>query len=61
MEVELENMRRHNVFSVVEPPVGAKAIGTMWVHKEKWTPTGAYLKHKARLCAQGFTQVEGVD
>lgn len=61
IEVELENMRQHGVFTIVELPDGAKAIGTTWVFKEKWTPAGAYLKHKARLCAQGFTQVEGVD
>lgn len=61
IEVELENMRRHDVFTVTELPQGAKAIGTTWVFKEKWSTGGSYIKHKATMCAQGFTQVEGVD
>lgn len=54
-------MKKHAVFTVVELPEGSKAIGSTWVYREKLTPTGVYIKHKARLCAQGFTQKEGVD
>lgn len=54
-------MSRHDVFSVVDLSEVAKSVGTTWVFREKWAPTGAFVKHKARLCAQGFTQVEGVD
>lgn len=61
IEIKLKNMRRHGVFTATELPDGAKAIGTTWVFKEKWSPAGSYIKHKARLCARGFTQVEGVD
>lgn len=61
IQAELDNMKRHDVFSIVELPDGAKSVGTTWVFKDKWSPTGVFIKHKARLCAQGFTQVEGVD
>lgn len=61
IQVELDNMAQHNVSFIVELPGGAKTIGTTWVFDEKWVPNGVYLKHKARLCAQGLTQSEGVD
>lgn len=61
IQTELENMAKHEVFTVVELPQGAKSVGTTWVFRDKWAPTGEVIKHKARLCAQGFTQVEGVD
>lgn len=61
IKTELDNMARHDVFTIVELPEGAKSVGTTWFYKEKWSPTGAFIKHKARLCAQGFTQVEGID
>lgn len=35
IDVELENMARHNVFTVVELNRGAKTIGITWVFKEK--------------------------
>lgn len=47
IEVELENMKKQAVFSVVELPEGAKAIGSTWVYTEKLTPTGVHIKHKA--------------
>lgn len=61
IQAELDNMSRHGVFTVVELPDGAKSVGTTWVFREKWAPSGIFVKHKARLCAQGFTQVEGID
>lgn len=59
--VELDNMSRRNVWTVVELPPGCRAVGTVWVFKTKYKPDGAFVKHKARLCAQGFSQVVGVD
>lgn len=61
IEVELDNLKKHNVFTVVELPAGAEVIGSTWVYQEKLTPTGVYIKHKAHLCAQGFTQKEGIN
>lgn len=61
IQAELNNMTKHGVFTVVKLPKGAKSVGTTWVFRDKWTPTVEFIKPKARLCAQGFTQVEGVD
>ncbi|GKE51488.1 putative ribonuclease H-like domain-containing protein, partial [Tanacetum coccineum] len=46
---------------VVELPNGKKAIGTKWVYRNKKDEKGIVIKNKARLVAQGYTQVEGID
>lgn len=58
---ELTALDDMNVWSEVELPDGAHAIGTTWVFKKKTGPHGELIKFKARLCAQGFSQVEGID
>lgn len=40
---------------------GRKAIGCKWIFKQKIGPDGKIISHKARLVAQGFTQVQGED
>lgn len=59
--VELANMERRGVWSVVELPEGSRAVGTVWVFKTKLRPDRSLLKHMARLCAQGFAQIAGID
>jgi Reverse transcriptase (RNA-dependent DNA polymerase) len=53
-----ENM---NIFEVVLCPKGQKVIGSHWVFRIKCGPDGNILKYKARVVAEGFTQVEGLD
>jgi hypothetical protein len=54
---ELEALRARGVFGdLQELPKGRRAIGNQWVHAEK--SDGCL---KARLVAQGFSQVEGID
>jgi hypothetical protein len=36
-------------------------IGTKWIFKNKQEEDGEVVRNKARLIAQGFSQVEGVD
>ena len=36
-------------------------VGSKWVFRYKHNKTGSVVKHHARLVAQGFTQVDGVD
>ena len=36
-------------------------IGTKWVFRNKQDQDGIVIRNKARLVAQGYTQVEGVD
>ena len=46
---------------MVDLPVGKRAIGCRWVYKIKYNADGSVERYKARLLAQGYTQVEGVD
>ncbi|CAJ2645128.1 unnamed protein product [Trifolium pratense] len=42
-------------------PDGINVIGTKWVYKNKTDENGDITRNKARLVAQGCTQIEGVD
>ena len=53
---EMESLDKHDVFELTNLPKGYKTIGCRWVFDIK----GDGCK-KARLVAQGFLQVEGVD
>jgi hypothetical protein len=53
---ELEALRRRNVFKLTDLPKGRKTIGCRWVFDIKSDG-----RKKARLVAQGYSQVEGID
>jgi hypothetical protein len=57
----LELLEANETWEVVERPNGANVVGSKWVFKLKCTETGDVDKYKARLIAQGFTQVPGID
>ena len=42
-------------------PAGRKPIRTKWIFKRKLHADGSVARYKARLVAQGFSQVEGED
>ncbi|WVZ75632.1 hypothetical protein U9M48_023669 [Paspalum notatum var. saurae] len=58
---ELENFERNHVWDLVEPPPNCRPIGTKWVFKNKQGEDGMVVRNKARLVAQGFCQMEGID
>ena len=60
MQEELNNFKRNQVWELVERPK-ANMIGTKWVFRNKQDKHGVVIRNKARLVAQGFTQVEGLD
>jgi hypothetical protein len=61
MHEELENFERNHVWTLVEPPRDVNVIGTKWIFKNKHGENGEIVRNKARLVAQGFSQVEGLD
>ena len=62
MHEELNNFKRNKVWKLVPRPKDCKnVIGTKWVFKNKQDSNGIVIRNKARLVAQGFSQVEGVD
>src|SRR5436190_8829172 len=60
MQEELNNFTRNEVRSLVERPK-QNVIGTKWVFRNKQDENGVVTRNKARLVAQGFTQIEGLD
>jgi hypothetical protein len=61
MHEELENFERNQVWTLVEPPRDVNVIGTKWVFKNKLGEDDEIMRNKARLIAQRFSQVEGLD
>jgi hypothetical protein len=62
MHEELNNFERNKVWSLVEKPKDCRnVIGTTWVFKNKQDVNGIVVRNEARLVAQGFSQVEGID
>ena len=47
--VKRPDPRKHNI------------IGTKWIYRNKQDEHGQVVRNKARLIAQGYTQVEGID
>jgi len=58
---ELKEFVRQNLFSTVPRPVGHKVIGCKWVFKTKFDKNSQVQHYKARLIAQGFSQIPGMD
>ncbi|MBW0462470.1 hypothetical protein O181_002185 [Austropuccinia psidii MF-1] len=61
IDKELKTMEDLNVWEVVPITAETKLIGTTWVFKTKRNAKNEVLEHKARLCAQGFSQTPGID
>ena len=60
MQEELNNFTRNEVWSLVERPK-QNVIGTKWVFRNKQDEHGVVTINKARLVAQGYTQIEGLN
>lgn len=61
MQEELNQFRRSEVWELVPRPNDVNVIGTKWIYKNKSDENGIITRNKARLVAQGYTQVEGLD
>jgi hypothetical protein len=61
MHEELENFERNQVLTLVEPPKDVNVMGTKWVLKNKQGEDDEIVRNKARLIAQVFSQVEGLN
>jgi hypothetical protein len=61
MQDELNQFVRNDVWMLVPKPNDHNNIGTKWIFKNKSDEHGTVVRNKARLVAQGYTQVEEVD
>jgi hypothetical protein len=57
MKNELSQLKEMGTYELVDLPKERKAVGCKWVFVKKTDANGAILKHKARLVAQGFSQI----
>ena len=61
MDEEIQSLKENNTWKLVKLPNGKKAMKCKWVFKKKINSQGKVVRFKARLCAKGYTQQEGVD
>ena len=63
MQEELYQFELNNFWELVKWPDPRKhnIIGTKWIYRNKQDENGLVVRNKARLVAQGYTQVEGID
>ena len=61
MHDELLQFQRNDVWTLVPRPEGEHIIGTKWIFRNKTDEEGNVIRNKARLVAQGYSQMEGVD
>ncbi|KAL0448915.1 UNVERIFIED_CONTAM: Retrovirus-related Pol polyprotein from transposon RE2 [Sesamum latifolium] len=61
MKFKMDSMGSNQVWTLVDPPKGARPVGCKWVYKRKLGADGEVTAFKARLVAKGYTQRPGVD
>ncbi|MBW0481183.1 hypothetical protein O181_020898 [Austropuccinia psidii MF-1] len=58
---QISSIEENGVWQVVPLLQEANLLGSTWVFGEKEYHTGKVVRYKARLCIQGFAQIEGID
>jgi hypothetical protein len=61
MHEEYSHFARNEVWELVKRPSDRIVIVTKWVFQNKKDENGVIMRNKARLLAQGYSQVEGLD
>ena len=61
MHDELLQFQRNDVWTLVPRPEGEHIIETKWIFRNKTDEEGNVIRNKARLVAEGYSQMEGVD
>jgi hypothetical protein len=61
IEEEITKLQALGTWEYTKLPLGRKTVGCKWVFTVKNTPTGLIDHYKARLVAQGFSQLLGDD
>lgn len=61
VDEELQNLSTYQAWRIERLPEGRKLVGCKWVFKIKRDENGQPARYKARLVAQGFSQIHGID
>ncbi|PPQ83602.1 hypothetical protein CVT26_001384 [Gymnopilus dilepis] len=61
IQEELDVLKGAGTWEMVDAPANANIVGSKWVFRAKKDAAGNVVRYKARLVAQGFSQVPGVD
>jgi hypothetical protein len=61
MDEEIAALKSNNTWQTMPLPPHAHAIGCKWIYKVKLKSDGSIERYKARLCAKGFSQKQGID
>ena len=61
MKSEISSLEKNDTWELVPRPEGKNIVGSRWVFKIKRNSDGSVSRYKARLVAQGYSQVQGVD
>ncbi|KAK0578635.1 hypothetical protein LWI29_013526 [Acer saccharum] len=61
MQEELNQFERNEVWTLVPKPKSTNIIGTKWICRNKFDKDGNIVCDKARLVAQGYSQIKGID
>ena len=61
MQEELNQFKISELWDLVPRPNGINVIRKKWIYKNKSDENGTITRNKARLVAQGYTEVEGLD
>ena len=60
-EAEYDILMWYHTWKLIEKPPSSNIVGCQWTFRVKRDNLGAINKFKARLIAQGFSQVKGLD
>ncbi|MBW0534299.1 hypothetical protein O181_074014 [Austropuccinia psidii MF-1] len=63
MAIKLEKkfLEKKNVWKVASTPPNVHLLNTAWVFKCVFDSDGNLVKHKVRLCAEGSSQIPGIE
>lgn len=58
---EIAALIKHGTWTLVPPPPDRQLVKSKWVFRIKRDDSGNIIKYKARLCACGYSQIQGLD
>lgn len=61
MDEELDMINSMGTYSLEDLPEGREPVGCRWTYLKKYDEKGNVSQYKARLVAQGYSQIPGID